>query len=200
MPPTRRRLLAAAATMTVAGCLTDDDPGQPDPTATDTATPPESQDGTGTPTDAPATTTVDVRNHDEYGDILVGPDGLTLYMFDQDTQGADQSTCSGGCADTWPPLTAADGVGAGADVTAELGAFEREGGDSQVTADGWPLYYYATDQAPGDATGQGVGGVWWVLAPDGTPRRPSSTPTPTETDATGGSSGGGSDGDRGYDY
>jgi predicted lipoprotein with Yx(FWY)xxD motif len=30
-----------------------------------------------------------------------------------------------------------------------------------------PLYYYIKDQAPGDTTGQGVGGVWYVLSPDG---------------------------------
>jgi Secreted repeat of unknown function len=32
----------------------------------------------------------------------------------------------------------------------------------------WPLYYFAQDRAPGDLNGRGVGGVWWVVAPDGT--------------------------------
>ena len=32
----------------------------------------------------------------------------------------------------------------------------------------WPLYYFAGDTAPGETNGQGVGGVWWVVAPDGT--------------------------------
>ena len=32
----------------------------------------------------------------------------------------------------------------------------------------WPLYYFAGDAAPGDMNGQGVGGNWWVVAPDGT--------------------------------
>jgi len=54
-------------------------------------------------------------------------------------------------------------------VSAELTTFEREDGSTQVAADGWPLYYFAPDEAPGDAKGQGVNDVWWVLAPDGTP-------------------------------
>jgi predicted lipoprotein with Yx(FWY)xxD motif len=27
------------------------------------------------------------------------------------------------------------------------------------------LYYYISDVAPGDTVGQGVGGVWFVVAP-----------------------------------
>jgi hypothetical protein len=30
-----------------------------------------------------------------------------------------------------------------------------------------PLYLYAADSQAGDVTGQAVGGVWWVVAPDG---------------------------------
>jgi hypothetical protein len=67
---------------------------------------------------------------------------------------------------------------AGEGVTAELTTFERGDGTTQVAAAGWPLYYFQDDADPGDANGQGVGGVWWVLAPDGTPSR-GSTPTPT---------------------
>ena len=37
-----------------------------------------------------------------------------------------------------------------------------------MTLNGWPLYYFSGDAAPGDTNGQGVQGIWWVLAPDGT--------------------------------
>ncbi|MET0143594.1 MAG: peptidoglycan-binding domain-containing protein [Ilumatobacteraceae bacterium] len=33
--------------------------------------------------------------------------------------------------------------------------------------DGWPLYLFAGDSAPGDSSGQGQGGVWYVLDPTG---------------------------------
>jgi predicted lipoprotein with Yx(FWY)xxD motif len=31
-----------------------------------------------------------------------------------------------------------------------------------------PLYYWYQDVVPGDANGQNVGQVWFVVAPDGT--------------------------------
>ncbi|WP_265109765.1 plastocyanin/azurin family copper-binding protein [Halosolutus halophilus] len=114
--------------------------------------------------------TVQVRDHPEHGDILVDSDEMTLYMFDQDTQGESESACYEDCADAWPPLTT-DTIAAGDDVTADLETFERETGEMQVMANGWPLYGFAQDDAPGDARGQGSNGVWWVLGPDGTPIR-----------------------------
>jgi predicted lipoprotein with Yx(FWY)xxD motif len=34
-----------------------------------------------------------------------------------------------------------------------------------VTFNGWPLYTFANDKAPGQVNGQGVGGVWFVATP-----------------------------------
>ena len=102
---------------------------------------------------------------------------MTLYMFDSDTNGEAASTCYDSCADAWPPLTVEGDPTAGDAVTAELDTFEREGGARQVAAGGWPLYYFASDEEPGDANGQGVNDVWWVLRPDGTPVKPESTGT-----------------------
>jgi predicted lipoprotein with Yx(FWY)xxD motif len=31
-----------------------------------------------------------------------------------------------------------------------------------------PVYLWEKDKAPGDITGQGVGNVWYLVAPDGT--------------------------------
>jgi len=114
---------------------------------------------------------VTVASHDRHGDILVGPDEMTLYMFDRDEQGAGESACSGGCADSWPPLTVDGEPAAGDGVDAELTTFERDDGATQVAANGWPLYYFVNDEAPGDTAGQAVNDVWWVLNADGTPIR-----------------------------
>ncbi|WP_137285568.1 plastocyanin [Halorussus salinisoli] len=116
-----------------------------------------------------AAATVQVREHSEHGSILVGPDEMTLYMFDNDTQGAGESSCSGSCAEAWPALTVEGEPTAGEQVEAELTTFEREDGSTQVAANGWPLYYFARDEEPGDANGQGVNDAWWVLGSDGTP-------------------------------
>ena len=175
MTPTRRELLSVGAAVAAgfAGCTGDTGP-------TDD----------GTETDGGETATVAVRSHPEYGDLLVDGDGRTLYMLQDDTDGPGESTCTGGCADTWPPLSG-DDAEAGDGVDASLSTFEREGGDRQVTAEGWPLYRYTGDEAPGDANGQGVDGTWFVLAPDGTPK----------TDGGDGGDGGDSDdGDDGGYY
>ena len=104
------------------------------------------------------------------GDVLVDAAGMTLYMYEPDNQGA--STCYGQCAAAWPPLVSAGvpTVGAGADDS-KVGTAARTDGALQVTYGGWPVYYFAKDAAPGDTTGQGVGGVWWVLDADGQPIR-----------------------------
>ncbi|MCB9124775.1 MAG: hypothetical protein H6643_09720 [Caldilineaceae bacterium] len=127
---------------------------------------------------APAAATVAVAANADFGDILVDASGMTLYMFDKDAPGT--SNCYGGCAERWPPLLIAAGETpvAGEGVTAELGTTERTDGTVQVTANGWPLYYWFEDTAAGDTKGQAVGDVWWVMGPDGTINR--TAPAPAE--------------------
>ena len=115
--------------------------------------------------------TVSVEPHPDLGDVLVGPDGMTLYMFDADEQRAGESACYDDCAEAWPPLTVDAEPTASEGVTADLSTFERADGQTQVAAAGWPLYYFVEDEEPGDAAGQGVNDVWWVLNPDGEPVR-----------------------------
>lgn len=100
----------------------------------------------------------------EFGTILVDGDGLTLYLFDNDADG--ESVCYDDCAVTWPPLLGDATVGGEADASL-LGTTTRQDGTEQVTYAGMPLYHYAGDGQPGDVAGQGLGGVWWVIAPDG---------------------------------
>jgi predicted lipoprotein with Yx(FWY)xxD motif len=100
------------------------------------------------------------------GDILVDGDGRTLYAFTKDKDG--ESSCYGDCAVTWPALTVQGDPAAGDGVESSLLATaERKDGSAQVTYKGMPLYYFSGDQQPGDANGQGVGGSWFTVAPDG---------------------------------
>lgn len=137
------------------------------------------------PTPAPAGTLVKVSTHPQLGPILTDAQGRTLYLFTRDTP--NTSSCTDACAQAWPPLltTATPTAGEGLNA-ALLGTTRRPDGTTQVTYNGWPVYYFASDQAPGDAKGQGVRGVWFVLSPAGTPLglatpTPMFTPTPTPT-------------------
>jgi predicted lipoprotein with Yx(FWY)xxD motif len=103
------------------------------------------------------------------GQMLVDGSGRTLYLFEADKGNA--STCNNACAQAWPPLltTGAPSAGSGANA-AELGTTTRSDGATEVTYHGHPLYNYAGDTKPGDATGQGLnqfGAKWYVLAPTG---------------------------------
>lgn len=109
---------------------------------------------------------VNLGGNDELGDFLVGPNGMTLYLFAIDADGV--SECYDDCAFAWPPLTVPAGVEptAGEGVMGELTLHERTDGAFQVVYDGWPLYYWIRDVVPGDATGEGVNDVWFVLGDD----------------------------------
>ncbi|HEX9634320.1 MAG TPA: hypothetical protein VGB34_02425 [Candidatus Limnocylindria bacterium] len=99
------------------------------------------------------------------GSALAGEGGMTLYTFDNDSNG--ESSCYEGCVTNWPPFVVDEGAEAtaGEGVTGDIGTTARTDGTTQVTYDGSPLYYFASDSAPGDATGDGVGGVWHIAVP-----------------------------------
>jgi predicted lipoprotein with Yx(FWY)xxD motif len=103
------------------------------------------------------------------GTALVDGQGRTLYLFEADKGTA--STCSGACASIWPPTTTSGKPTAGPGVdAAKLGTTKRGDGALEVTYNGHPLYRYAPDTKPGDATGQGLnqfGAPWYVLAASG---------------------------------
>jgi predicted lipoprotein with Yx(FWY)xxD motif len=91
------------------------------------------------------------------GKILTDSSGKTLYKYASDAAGV--SNCTSTCAQNWPPLTITSGTPtAGTGVTGALATITRADGTTQVTLDGSPLYYFASDTAAGDATGDGVGG------------------------------------------
>jgi predicted lipoprotein with Yx(FWY)xxD motif len=91
--------------------------------------------------------------------VVTNAKGFTLYWFVPDT--ATTSKCNGSCATFWPPVKGPATAGAG--VTGKLATIKRADGSAQATYNGHPLYTYAGDNAPGQATGDGLnvnGGVW----------------------------------------
>ena len=109
---------------------------------------------------------VNVGQNATLGSFLVDSKGMTLYLYTKDTP--NTSNCYGGCASYWPPLLTTGAPVAGTGVTASmLGTTKRNDGSMQVTYNGWPLYYYISDKAAGDTTGENVQGVWFVITPAG---------------------------------
>lgn len=107
--------------------------------------------------------TVEVKAKDGIGNYLTDEKGMTLYLFKKDAPGI--SACAGPCVDNWPPfiadnITVPDGVKAD-----DFGIITREDGKKQTTYKGLPLYYFIKDKAAGDTFGNGVKGVWYVVAP-----------------------------------
>lgn len=100
----------------------------------------------------------------DLGEILVDPDGFTLYVFTQDSNG--QSVCNDACADLWPPVPGDTTVGSDLD-SSMFGTITRDDGTAQLSINGMPLYRYTPDAKPGDTTGQGFNDVWFVVDPTG---------------------------------
>ena len=86
--------------------------------------------------------------------VLTDANGMTLYIFDNDEPGV--SNCYDDCAVKWPPLFA----DAEAEPEGDFTVVERTDGTAMWAYKGMPLYYWYEDAAPGDITGDGVGGVW----------------------------------------
>jgi predicted lipoprotein with Yx(FWY)xxD motif len=88
--------------------------------------------------------------------------GMTLYTFRKDKAGA--SSCYDACAGAWPPFLADE---ADEDkVEGDLTVIERTDGTYQWAMKGMPLYFWSGDAAKGDATGDGVKGVWDAVRPN----------------------------------
>ena len=115
--------------------------------------------------------TLNVSETPDFGSILVNGDGLSLYVFMQDAQGAGVSSCTGDCAVEWPPLVSLGSPVAGTGVDAAmLSTITRDDGTLQVTYNGRPIYLFEEDAAPGDTNGQGLeefGGLWFLVSPAG---------------------------------
>jgi predicted lipoprotein with Yx(FWY)xxD motif len=101
------------------------------------------------------------------GTVLDDSKGRTLYHNTEETSG--KIVCTGNCEQAWPPLSATSGQAppASAGLASDLGVIQRPDGSMQVTFKGMPLYTYSGDSEAGQATGQGVGGVWFAVTSSG---------------------------------
>jgi predicted lipoprotein with Yx(FWY)xxD motif len=157
-------VLALAASLTGCGGGTGTAPA-PATTAAETAaetTAPESPTAT-------ETAAVDLKTAtSDKGEIVVDGKGMSVYYFTKDVKDSGKSNCTGDCLVKWPPVLTTNDTPTVEGVTGKVGTIDTPDGKKQVTVEGMPVYLWEKDKAPGDITGQGVGNVWYLVAPDGT--------------------------------
>ena len=93
---------------------------------------------------------------------------MTVYYYDPDVPDSGVSTCADSCLTAWPSVHPAGAEPVVDGISAAVGIITGTDGLPQLTVGGRPVYLYVSDTAPGDVVGQAAGGVWWVVAPDGT--------------------------------
>jgi predicted lipoprotein with Yx(FWY)xxD motif len=147
------------------------------------------------PTGAAAGTVRTASNPTAGGTILVDSSGMTLYRLSGES--AAKFICtSQACMAVWHPLKA--GSGATPTGASGLGTVKRPDGSEQVTYQGGPLYTFASDKAPGKATGRGIKdvGTWDVVVVGGSSGSSSGTAPANSKSSEGSPSSGGG----GYAY
>ncbi|MCP1410895.1 hypothetical protein [Paenarthrobacter sp. A20] len=153
---------ALVLTAALAGCG-----GSP---GTTTSTPPAATSSAAPPSSAPATAAAGAEMtvaSSSAGQIVVDSKGMSLYFFTKDVKDSGTSACTEACLAAWPIFTTTSDAPTVDGVTGTVGTISSPDGKEHVTLNGMPLYYYAKDKAPGDVTGQGVGGVWYLVSPAG---------------------------------
>jgi len=153
----RTTLTALLVALALLGACAADDAATTTTAADDAATTTTAAAAT---TEAPVAGATIVVASTDLGDILQDSDGRTLYLFNPDAQG--DPTCYDDCASSWPAFVEEVGAGDGVDASM-LSTATRTDGAVQVTYNGWPLYHFSGDEAPGDMNGQGLNDVWWVV-------------------------------------
>ncbi|MFI6846299.1 hypothetical protein OG535_01435 [Kitasatospora sp. NBC_00085] len=175
----RTAVLAAAATavaLLATACGPDGDPAPAAQAPTTPNAPATSAGPAGAAPTAPGTSdpgnaaskgSLATVTSPQFGPIVVDGLNYTLYRFDKDTAKPSASNCNDACAAKWPPVPVSEQATVKGVDAKLVGSVTRADGTKQLTLNGWPLYRFAEDKAPGETKGQGVGGTWFISTPDG---------------------------------
>ncbi|MET8908614.1 hypothetical protein [Micromonospora sp. NPDC004551] len=165
------------------------------------ASPDAAADDKAPPSDVQLTDELVGKKLPRMGKVVTDQDGWVLYRFDKDSADPPQSNCVDKCAQVWPPALTDGNPQLQGVSDDKVGTVTRQDGTRQITIGGWPVYRYIGDKKPGQWKGQGVGGTWFVVDPNGKKNLtclPTGTPKAVAPPASGDS--GTSGGDSGYSY
>jgi predicted lipoprotein with Yx(FWY)xxD motif len=105
--------------------------------------------------------TVMIATNPKIGNYLVDANGMTLYYLG----GESTSTikCNGMCLKFWPLFDVKNVIVPGGLNPSNFKIFERPDGNSELSYNGLPLYYFIRDSKRGDVTGNNLKdpfGIW----------------------------------------
>ncbi len=156
----RHRVLTASAvfgTLLLAACATSTTPGSAYDGAATTAI------SSTAPSSASGSSAVLTVRKTPIGYVLANANGYTVYWFAKDPAGSAHPACVGRCLLAWFPVTGKPVAARGVTLDARLGCITRAGGLTQATYNGYPLYTFGSDSAPGMTNGNGSAGAWHVI-------------------------------------
>ena len=107
----------------------------------------------------PVGTTVMIVQKSSNGYVLARADHQVVYTYSKDTKGG-KPTCTGTCAEAWPPVTGIPQAGPANVFPGQFGLVTGAGGVKQITYDGYPLYVLKGAKPFSTA---GAGGSWHVV-------------------------------------
>jgi predicted lipoprotein with Yx(FWY)xxD motif len=120
------------------------------------------------PTTSSAATLALAANAKVGQQIVVDSAGHTVYLFVPDGA-STTSRVPAAIKAIWPPVTSSGSPTAGAGLDqGKISVEVQSDGTRQVAYNGHLLYTFARDTAPGEANGQGLAGIWYVLSAAGT--------------------------------
>ncbi|MBN9624283.1 MAG: hypothetical protein J0H06_15285 [Actinobacteria bacterium] len=156
-------LLAIFAAVVIAGCG-----GSSSSSSNSTSEPGGSENASATTGgEGGGSGTINAAEVGGLGSVLVDSEGMTVYIYTPDK--GTTSTCYGECEAAWPPVVTEGKPSAGEGaMSSALGTTKRKDGTMQVTYEGHPLYTFSGDSGPGEANGQELDGIWFVLDESGT--------------------------------
>jgi len=108
--------------------------------------------------------TINIQKVSDTVKFLTDGSGMSLYISLKDV--TNKNSCDTACLAIWRPVLVSGKIIAGDGVNlANLGIITRQDGTHQVTYLGAPLYTYSKDVNPGDTTGHGIDGIWFLVTP-----------------------------------
>ena len=112
----------------------------------------------------PSSYTINIASKAIIGNYLVDNRGMALYYTVSDKPA--YSNLPDETLSSWPVFYVPNILVPASLNASDFGTYTRDNNVKQITYQGYPLYYFFQDKAPGDTLGNKLGEVWFIVNPD----------------------------------